>query len=296
MNKPPWNDRDYHEWDRQMRSLGEPLRKSYRDDEKFPKKYSKILEFTIYFLVVIFFIDIFSTHTIHLHTLTLIAFLAFTIPSLIFLVMSIFKPFRHYLRPSLKVVTLSFFITFIVIGFLPENINISAFNQNTEKSISQRSYINSSLKFDTTVIDPEKNKWHNFFVACEYLKSFKYTDINKAEKVRVEDIYKHTWKYIGKLVYVTIDVAIAEELPPNDNTSRALNPGGPSTIILAPTKIGGVGDTIQYHYGGSFEGFEVGDTVKICGYVVGKAENTNRPGGRCYNIIIVGKYIKKISR
>lgn len=293
MYKNSWDDKDYYEWDRQMRSLGEPLPKSYKDTEKFPRKYLKILKYITYFLVLILLIDIFSTHTIHLHSISALAFFAFTIPSLIFLVMSIFRSFRHYLKPSLKVIALSFLVFFIVFLFLPENINLNSLYQNRGKNINRNSSIIRSLNFDTKEIDPQKNNWYNFTVACEYLKSFKSTDIKKAEKVTVEDVYKHTWKYIGKLIYLTIHVDSAEELPPYDNTSKALNPNGPTTLILSSVKIGGVGDAIQYHYGGPFENFDIGDKVEICGYVIGKAENTNRLGGRSHNIIIVGKYIKK---
>lgn len=63
--------------------------------------------------------------------------------------------------------------------------------------------------------------------------------------------------------------------------------------MLSSIDIGRTGDTIQYDYGGPFEGFESGDKVRICGYVIGKTENNNRLGGKCYNIIIVSKYIKK---
>jgi len=151
--------------------------------------------------------------------------------------------------------------------------------------------------FDRDTIDPTENNWHNLFVAAKYLKWWKPSDINKAQKVTVEDLYKHTWKYIGKLVRLTIEVQQPEELPPSNTFSKLLNPGGPSTVMLYGIgDIGGIGDAIQYHYGGPFVGFNRGDTVEICGYVIGKVSNTNRLGGACYNIIIAGKYIKKIKK
>lgn len=151
-----------------------------------------------------------------------------------------------------------------------------------------------NYKFDTETIDPQENNWYNLLVAAQYLKEWNSTDINKAQKVTAADLYKHTWKYIGKLVRLTIEVLMPEELSPSESVSKLLNPGGPSTVILAKIDVGGAGDAIQYHYGGPFEGFDAGDKVEICGYVIGKVRNTNRLGGTCYNIIIAGKYIKKI--
>lgn len=99
---------------------------------------------------------------------------------------------------------------------------------------------------------------------------------------------------MGKLVYLTVDVLQPQEFPPGKDISKLLNPGGPSTVFLSSISIGGSGDAIQYHYGKPYEGFEANDKVNICGYVIGKIENTNRLGGECYNIIIVGKYLKKV--
>lgn len=196
-----------------------------------------------------------------------------------------------------------FLVVLIIVIVSPEIINSKLFGselyEETEKQeeriIALKKYEDFS-KFDTEEIDPTKNDWHNFIVASKYLMNWKSTDISKAQKVTVKDLFKHTWKYIGKLVYLTIKVEQSEELSPSNVASKLLNPGGPSTVILSSVDIGGVGDAIQYHYGGPFKGFEYGDKVDICGYVVGKAEITNRLGGQSYNIIIAGKYIKKISK
>jgi len=294
----PWHsnsdeERRIHEWNRQQRAQGEPSHTNF--EEKPPKAYSTTLWIITISLSIFFLVDIYNTRIIHLHQFISIAFLAYTIPSVIFLILSIFKPFRYYLKPSISVIAISFLTTMSVIGFLPESIGNAPLPiklNKTGRVVTQTVY-DSSLRFDTGELNPEKNNWHNFGVACEYLKSFKTTDISKAQKVTANELFKHTWKYIGKLVKLTIEVQQPEEFSPSNSISKALNPGGPSTVILSPIDIGGAGDAIQYHYGGPFEGFGPGDKVNICGYVIGKAENTNRLGGKCYNIIIVGKYIKK---
>jgi hypothetical protein len=294
----PWHsnsdeERRIHEWNRQQRAQGEPSHTNFEEEPH--KAYSTTLWIITISLSIFFLVDIYNTRIIHLHQFISIAFLAYTIPSVIFLILSIFKPFRYYLKPSISVIAISFLTTMMVIGFLPESIGNAPLPiklNKTGRVVTQTVY-DSSLRFDTGELNLEKNNWHNFGVACEYLKSFKTTDIKKAQKVTVEEIYKHLWKYIGKLVYLTIKVEQPNELPPSDSVSMALNPGGPTTVIVTQISIGGMGDAIQYHYGGPFEGFDAGDKVDICGYVVGRGTVTNRSGGESHNILVVGKYIKE---
>ncbi len=188
-------------------------------------------------------------------------------------------------------------ILLFIIAIILGSCNIShSTSQKATDTTEQKILLVQTLKFDTETIDPSENDWHNLFVAAEYLKRWKSSDINNAIKVTPKELYKHTWKYIGKLVRLTIEVLMPEELPPNNSFSKILNPGKPTTVMLADIDIGGAGDAIQYHYAGPFEGFDAGDKVEICGYVIGKAKNTNRLGGACYNIIIAGKYIKKVKK
>ncbi|MGB9683257.1 MAG: hypothetical protein ACPL1I_09820 [bacterium] len=251
-------------------------------------------------LTIYFFVDMYKTHTIRVHNFAVIAFASYSLISVIFIILAIWKPFRSYLKHSITVISIAFLGVLVTVNVLPENINSNLWNPTTyketrkqEERVIVKEYYKDYSKFDTEELDPEKNDWHNLIVASRYLMKWKSTNISRAQKVTANELFKHTWKYVGKLVYLTIKVEQPEELSPSNSVSQALNPGGPSTVILSSIDIGGAGDAIQYHYGGPFEGFESGDRVDICGYVVGKAENTNRLGGKCYNIIIVGKYIKR---
>lgn len=202
------------------------------------------------------------------------------------------KRSKKALRSILIIALLLFIMAMILFSF---NTSFSTTQKETYEA-DQKMLLAQSPKFDTETIDPSENNWHNLFVAAEYLKRWKSSDINKAIKITPKELYKHTWKYIGKLVRLTIEILMPEELPPNNSFSKILNPGKPTTVMLADVDIGGAGDAIQYHYAGPFEGFDAGDKVEICGYVIGKAKNTNRLGGACYNIIIAGKYIKKVKK
>ncbi len=165
-------------------------------------------------------------------------------------------------------------------------------------SLNPKLYNNltSQFKFDTENFESDTINTDNLFAASIRLLKWENTNIKNAQKVSSEDLFKHTWKYVGKLVFLTVDVIQPQELAPSNILSQLLNPGGPSTVFLSSIEIGGAGDSIQYHYGRSYEGFDANDKVNICGYVIGKVELTNRLGGTSHNIIIAGKYLKKLEK
>lgn len=151
-----------------------------------------------------------------------------------------------------------------------------------------------NLKFDTETIDPKENNWYNFFVAAEYLKQWKNSNINKAQKVNIIDLYLYTSTYIGKLVRLNMEDIKSEELSPSIYASKILNPGKATKVILSGVYIGDVIVVIQYHYAGPFELFADGDDIELCGYVIGKSKNITNLGYTCYSIILAGKYIEKL--
>lgn len=152
-------------------------------------------------------------------------------------------------------------------------------SQDNEEEVNDESVKEDPASIEWNEEDLDATTNDNIPKALDVIDTMTIEDINDAsEQINASEINKTPWKYYGKIINVTGEVAIIQEYPPEDGVENG-------EIVIA-TDDGTIADFIVI---GSTGDITEGDYIDINGLPVGQVEVENQQGGMTTQLMFVGK-------
>lgn len=186
------------------------------------------------------------------------------------------------------------FTAFSGFGMLMFLLVMCASSEEKPSSISanQPEQTTTSPKVAATPSRPDKVDWNiqnpdaltngNIPLAVKYIQS--RTSKTVGTPANAASVLKTPWKYYGKMLCFSGTVGVVEDQPPGSDISKVFG-GGETSEVVIRTDDGSIVDLFAMESSGKLK---KGETARVCGLPVGRAEVTNAIGGKFTHLMVVG--------